>query len=154
VALLFLTWRRLKREGPRDPPFQIPTTARTGHDALADEDDDDAESGFRRPMPGGAPQQSDTEGPFADTNRFSDYSGSAPAPAPAGRPSMDAYGAFSDPAPSGFGGGTRSPTGNASSPGISRTMQYADPYAAVRAQLETGGAGANQGRPPSYDRGY
>jgi hypothetical protein len=43
------TWGRLKREGPRDPPFQGPTTARTetGHNALADEEDDSAKSGFR-----------------------------------------------------------------------------------------------------------
>ena len=57
---------------------------------------------------------------------------------------MDAYGAFSDPAPSGFGAGAAErPTsfseasglGGAAAPGVSRTMQYADPYAAVRATI-------------------
>lgn len=150
--LLVLTWRRNKANGPRDPPFQIPETARQAHDALA-EDDDDVETGqghdYRRP---GA-VASDSEGPFSDANRYSDYSGSAPSAPAAGRPSMDAYGAFSDPAPSGFGGGGA--PASPGSPGVSRTMQYADPYAAVRAQLATGpGGAAPVGRPPSYDRGY
>lgn len=66
----------------------------------------------------------------------------------ASRPSMDAYGAFSDPAPSGFGGVSASYAPTSSEPGsgapkVSRTMQYADPYAAVRASLATStGTGA------------
>lgn len=56
---------------------------------------------------------------------------------------MDAYGAFSDPAPSGFGGvsASHAPATSESesgAPKVSRTMQYADPYAAVRASLASG----------------
>lgn len=92
---------------------------------------------------------------------------------------MDAYGAFSDPAPSGFGSSTQgyapAPTGytggyasaspsrtgtappilpepDMGGPMVSRTMQYADPYAAVRASI-AGGSTSPTGRPPSYD-GY
>lgn len=107
--------------------------------------------------------------PFADSNHWSTttttnppgttvYSNNAPRtsgyatpPAAASRPSLDAYGAFSDPAPSGFGGVsssfTSSPAGDSNAPRISRTMQYADPYAAVRASLAATGHTA----PPSYD---
>jgi len=75
------------------------------------------------------------------------YSGpQPPLSPPTSRPSMDAYGAFSDPAPSGFGGGA--------SPGVSRTMQYADPYAAVRAQIGAPALGGSS-TPPSYEyHGY
>ena len=68
--------------------------------------------------------------------------------------SMDAYGAFSDPAPTGYGGvpagqpstfSTASGLSNTSSGGVSRTMQYADPYAAVRASI----AGAPSALPPA-----
>lgn len=79
---------------------------------------------------------------------------------PASRPSMDAYGAFSDPAPSGFGGVSASyaPAASESGPGaprVSRTMQYADPYAAVRASLATSsGAGAGTGAPAPTSSSY
>ncbi|KAJ8589611.1 hypothetical protein M405DRAFT_881509 [Rhizopogon salebrosus TDB-379] len=68
---------------------------------------------------------------------------------PASRPSMDAYGAFSDPAPSGFGGVSTTyapPPSDPVTPRVSRMMQYADPYAAVRASLAT-----NTTSPPSYE---
>ncbi|KIK34717.1 hypothetical protein CY34DRAFT_812743 [Suillus luteus UH-Slu-Lm8-n1] len=73
------------------------------------------------------------------------------------RPSMDAYGAFSDPAPSGFGGVSASYAPAASesgsgAPRVSRTMQYADPYAAVRASLATStGTGAPAPTKSSYE---
>ncbi|KAI9570648.1 hypothetical protein HD554DRAFT_2203968 [Boletus coccyginus] len=108
--------------------------------------------------------------PFADDNRWSAattttnalsttaYSSSAPRtsgyatpPAAVSRQSLDAYGAFSDPAPSGFGGVSSSfappPAADPNAPRISRTMQYADPYAAVRASLAASGHTA----PPSYE---
>ncbi|KIJ66810.1 hypothetical protein HYDPIDRAFT_108723 [Hydnomerulius pinastri MD-312] len=113
--------------------------------------------------------------PFADSNRWSDapstttattaaastaayrnsgYSGYATPPAAASRPSLDAYGAFSDPAPTGFGGVSNSfappPTGDPNAPRISRTMQYADPYAAVRASLAVNSNSGSEG-PPSYE---
>lgn len=96
---------------------------------------------------------------------------------------MDAYGAFSDPAPTGFGtsygGGNASSGGYASQqsggygtspqrqtgggggppllpepdlgPRVSRTMQYADPYAAVRASIGGGSSTSPAGAPPSYE---
>ncbi|KAG1723365.1 uncharacterized protein EDB91DRAFT_1173052 [Suillus paluster] len=70
---------------------------------------------------------------------------------PASRPSMDAYGAFSDPAPSGFGGVSTSyapPPSDPGAPRVSRTMQYADPYSAVRASLATSAA------PTAYEAPY
>ncbi|KAJ8580787.1 hypothetical protein M405DRAFT_752850 [Rhizopogon salebrosus TDB-379] len=93
----------------------------------------------------------------SSTNRTSAYS-TAPTTAtapttstnyPASRPSMDAYGAFSDPAPSGFGGVSTTyapPPSDPATPRVSRTMQYADPYAAVRASLAT-----STTSPPSYE---
>jgi len=119
-----------------------------------------------------------THSPFDDTNRLSavsavttaaasastaypntaqrnsGYSGYATPPAAvASRPSFDAYGAFSDPAPTGFGGASSSfapPTiSEANEPRISRTMQYADPYAAVRASFTSTSNGPS-GAPPSY----
>ena len=85
---------------------------------------------------------------------------------------MDAYGAFSDPAPSGFGYGNSNVNAGYASPSsrvgrtvspppmipdpdlgqpmVSRTMQYADPYAAVRTSVATGGQ-HQQGTPPSYE---
>ncbi|KAG6369401.1 hypothetical protein JVT61DRAFT_14933 [Boletus reticuloceps] len=79
-------------------------------------------------------------------------SGYATPPAAVSRPSLDAYGAFSDPAPSGFGGVSSSfgppPAGDSNAPRISRTMQYADPYAIVRASLAASG---HTTAPPSYE---
>jgi hypothetical protein len=93
----------------------------------------------------------------SSTNRTSTYS-TAPITTtastsgtsyPASRPSVDAYGAFSDPAPSGFGDVSTMyapPPSDPVTPRVSRTMQYADPYAAVRASLAT-----STTSPPSYE---
>ncbi|KAJ8580161.1 hypothetical protein M405DRAFT_819146 [Rhizopogon salebrosus TDB-379] len=60
---------------------------------------------------------------------------------PAPRPSMDVYGQFSDPGPSGFGGVLSMtyapPPLDPATLRASRTTQYADPYAAVRVSLAT-----------------
>ncbi|OJA10598.1 hypothetical protein AZE42_08459 [Rhizopogon vesiculosus] len=51
---------------------------------------------------------------------------------------MDAYGAFSDPTPSGFSGVSMTfalPPSDLAVPRVSRTMQYADACAAVRVSL-------------------
>ncbi|KAG6334110.1 hypothetical protein ID866_4972 [Astraeus odoratus] len=111
--------------------------------------------------------------PFSDSNRFSGafsaapapastvypnsgyrnsgYSGYSTPPAATSRHSVDAYGAFSDPSPTGFGGATSSyalpPTADPNTPRVSRTMQYADPYAAVRASIS---ASTTSTAPPSY----
>jgi hypothetical protein len=134
--------------------------------------------------PTAASQQHLYDNPFSDTNRYSSASSATPSytttpsgATPTGRPSMEVYGAFSDPAPSGFGAlppsgfpppaAPSTTTGSFVTPGsafpspsrtpgsnppvlpevdvgprVSRTMQYADPYAAVRATL------ANQ-QPPA-----
>ncbi|KAG5650816.1 hypothetical protein H0H81_010941 [Sphagnurus paluster] len=78
----------------------------------------------------------DVGSPFADP-RYD--------PEPVGRPSMDAYGAFSDPAPSGFAAAAPG------APRVSRTMQYADPYSAVRASIAGSQASAAGGAPPTYE---
>ncbi|KAI0261546.1 hypothetical protein BC834DRAFT_468820 [Gloeopeniophorella convolvens] len=132
LTLAILDWRKGKGLRPRDPPFQHPTDMEEG----------DEESTYDA-IP---PLNKDSDSPFVDNYRYSgasstamgsgDYSSpgkynipSAPQP----RPSLDAYGAFSDPAPTGFG----SPAAESNS-GISRTMQYADPYAGVRASIASG----------------
>jgi len=113
-------------------------------------EDDDDESRYNVPITNAsasAPQLppfrrttgEEVASPFSDANAY------RPEPA-AGRPSIDAYGAFSDPPPSGFGPGPSSPT----SPGVSRTMQYADPYAAVRATIGNPSVPAGS-QPPSYE---
>jgi hypothetical protein len=80
----------------------------------------------------------DVPSPFTDEHQY------RPEAEARGRPSIDAYGAFSDPPPSGFGAPP--------SPGVSRTMQYADPYAAVRASIVTAPAAAvPPPGPPSYE---
>lgn len=184
VVLLILHWRQGKLTGPRDPPFQHPTDVENLHD---DDDDDDASYHHippSQPAAGSSPL-STPPNPFTDANRYSAasssnnsypsssdpysstaYSSSTPNSYAAGRPSMDAYGAFSDPAPSGFGGNAPTRTSGAAptlpepdmGPQVSRTMQYADPYAKVRANLGGGAAQQSQspsayGAPPGYD-GY
>lgn len=136
-TLAFLEWRKNRASRPRDPPFEQP------HDV---EEEGDEESAYEVVKEEG---DIDTRSPFSDPYRYSGASSTAigspggysspkyniPS-APQPRPSLDAYGAFSDPAPTGFG----APPSDA---GISRTMQYADPYAAVRASITSG--------PPGYD---
>jgi hypothetical protein len=177
LVLLIINWRQGKLLGPRDPAFTRP-----------DLEEDDEEEHEYEIMGGGRRQTMESTGipdrigssanPFTDhdhdeeDNRYSGYSGYSsnvssqppqvhtsysPAPA-AGRPSIDAYGAFSDPAPSGYPAIT-SPTRQQSAPRIpepdfeprvSRTMQYADPYAAVRASITQP---PEYSTPPSYEGG-
>jgi hypothetical protein len=172
LGLLYRDWRngnlKASPPKPRDPPFTHPPSVHT-----ADEEDDgqgDEESTYHHNIP--APQLGEPFSPSVSYNHsqlanspFADPRASAPA---AGRPSLEVYGAFSDPAPTGYatGGATGgySPGGQISGeelPRISRTMQYADPYAAVRASI-AGGPGGNGPQspigapPPSYDsyQGY
>jgi hypothetical protein len=193
VVLLVLAWRsgRLSAHHHRDPPFTRPTLQQpSAHD------EDDEEDGFthipspnrqqtqERPYGSDRPYDNDVvQNPFSDPQGRYSQPSSIPA---AGRPSMDAYGAFSDPAPSGFGsgyGGGGSPsgaplgavseyqssggyspqraTGGAPmlpepdlGPRVSRTMQYADPYAAVRASVAGASGGAAPPAPPGYSEGY
>ncbi|KAI9512961.1 hypothetical protein F5148DRAFT_1159530 [Russula earlei] len=120
-TLTFLEWRRNRASRPRDGGSTY-----GGVPSYKEEDADN-----------------ETRSPFSDAYRYSGASSTAAGnsaafsspgrynipSAPQPRPSLDAYGAFSDPAPSGFGAPSNDVTG------VSRTMQYADPYAAVRASV-------------------
>ncbi|KAF9267690.1 hypothetical protein L218DRAFT_641171 [Marasmius fiardii PR-910] len=169
LGLLIMNWRQGKLLGPRDPPFEHPTDM---HDVHEDEDE---ESSYHHIPPVQPASNLDTPpNPFTDSNRYSAASSAPTAnyasnysspPVTAGRPSMDAYGAFSDPAPTGFGAHSpvRADSGGPPmipepdlGPQVSRTMQYADPYAAVRANLSSAQQqqqqyGAPNSVPPSYE---
>ena len=131
LTLTFLDWRKNRGLRPRDPPFEHP-------------EEGDEESAYE--VPSIKQDDSDAFSPFSDAYRYSGVSSTAVGNSPSGyaspgkynipsapqpRPSLDAYGAFSDPAPTGFG----APPGDSGVTGVSRTMQYADPYAAVRASV-------------------
>lgn len=138
MVIHVLDWRSGKSNPRRDPNFNPPAEMHAHED---DDDDDDDESRYDH-VPSVAPQlppmrrttAEEVGSPFSDDNRY------RPDTEPKSRPSIDTYGAFSDPAPTGFGGPP--------SPGVSRTMQYADPYAAVRASL---GTAPQMPQPPSYE---
>lgn len=211
LVLLVLDWRSGKLHAPRDPPFTRPESIRHDEEDGPDDDEDASythippvrQSSTSNPnAPGARYDNSDVaNSPFSDTNRYNSSPSYTPAasagqPIAASRPSMDAYGAFSDPAPSGFAapsgfsgspaGGYATPpqSGYATPPGgfntaspartnlsgapalpeidmgprVSRTMQYADPYAAVRASIagQQGQGSPTSGVPPSYEsyQGY
>lgn len=132
MTLAFLDWRKNKATRPRDPPFEQPEF-----------EDGDEESTYEVVPHLKRDADGDPNSPFSDTYRYSgasstvvDNSAGYSSPgkysipsAPQPRPSLDAYGAFSDPAPTGFSPPPSDVTG------VSRTMQYADPYAAVRASV-------------------
>jgi hypothetical protein len=159
LALTIMEWRSGATSRPRDPPFNPPAMS-LDHEDYAD--DDDAESQYHQIPPARRATADNSDAPsspFNDRNRYA-YNASADGPPVLPRPSMDAYGAFSDPAPSGYGSGGGAGAGeySAGSPtadrqGVSRTMQYADPYAAVRASIAGGGGSST---PPSYEtyQGY
>jgi hypothetical protein len=157
LALTVRDWRRGATTRPRDPAFHPPQMASEDY---AEDDRDSIHPGPKRdqadaelvyePIPPIRRQTDDDLGgalrsPFGDENRYGGGGGGYGGAPAAGRPSMEAYGAFSDPAPSGYGG-----AGQAAmpSPGVSRTMQYADPYAAVRASIGSGGPTST---PPNYE---
>ena len=132
VSIVFRDWRKGRSTRPRDPPFEHPEV-----------DDGDEESTYEVVPHLKRDADSHSDSPFSDAYRYSgasstvvDSSAGYGSPgkysipsAPQPRPSLDAYGAFSDPTPTGF-----APPPNDNT-GISRTMQYADPYAAVRASV-------------------
>ncbi|KAJ4487456.1 hypothetical protein C8R41DRAFT_896210 [Lentinula lateritia] len=188
VILLIINWRQGKLLGPRDPPFQHPADEEYHMGQTQDEDEDD---GFTHIPPADSIPSNATTiaptglNPFSDSNRYSGAPSGTPAYSsyaapssyipPVSRPSMDAYGAFSDPPPSGFGPAAAAPARPSPAvaaappslpepdlgPQVSRTMQYADPYAAVRASLAgqqsqqaaAGDTSPSYGAAPTYD-GY
>lgn len=166
LTLNILNWRNGKSTNPRDPPFQAPIDGdEAGHyDEIGEEDE---ERSYGQVPPTRA-NFGAADSPFSDSaavNRQSQASSSYTLPPvsgvggfdtpsagstgagaiPAPRSSIDAYGAFSDPAPSGFGNpapvnpfSLASGLSSSSPSGVSRTMQYADPYAAVRTSIASG----------------
>ncbi|KAJ7844421.1 hypothetical protein B0H14DRAFT_2776896 [Mycena olivaceomarginata] len=167
LGLLILDWRngKLHSHEARDPPFTHPHQEATEFEMDYDPDEDDyqhippARRATASESTAYDPVASAGSNPFSDANR---YAAPAPQTPVHGRPSIDAYGAFSDPAPSGFspaaprfgaggGGPPIIPEQDLGPPvGVSRTMQYADPYAAVRASIATPPAQPQ----PGYDSGY
>lgn len=184
LGLLIRDWRSGKASGPRDVPFAPPEAHEEGyaygHEEQLEEEEDTSYSSIP-PVSQRQTTYEDAGSPFADPSggRYRDSDSTAYSGAPtlpqisAGRPSMDAYGAFDDPAPSGFGAGSPGGYGQAApqsayvapapapnyaapppapstppAPAVSRTMQYADPYAAVRATIGQPQAPAT---PPTYD---
>ncbi len=165
LGLLIYYWRAGRLNASRDPTFIPP---RIHDDDAYDEESTHNSVHVPRSTSMAVPvsendayddSSNEVNSPFADPHCHSSttaYNG-YPTATPAGRPSLDAYGAFSDPAPSGFINPSGFSTGPAQpsqlpsmsipdhGPRVSRTMQYADPYAAVRASL------AGQGSPPSYE---
>ena len=141
LTLAFFEWRKNRASRPRDLPFEQP------HDVEEEGDEESAYEVVKEDA------DNDVHSPFSDPYRYSGASSTAAGPqggfsspgrynipsAPQPRPSLDAYGAFSDPAPTGFG----APSSDSGVSGISRTMQYADPYAGVRASIASG--------PPGYE---
>ncbi|KAK7032891.1 hypothetical protein R3P38DRAFT_2919529 [Favolaschia claudopus] len=175
LVLLVLDWRGGKlhsHSGPRDPPFTHPQQEATEFEMDYDPDDEEYQHipPVRRATASDGPASYDSApydsapsggaNPFSDANRYN----TPQTPPVHGRPSVDAYGAFSDPAPSGFSpAAPRFGAGGGGPPvipeqdlgpsvGMSRTMQYADPYAAVRASIA--GPGGNTPPQQGYDSGY
>jgi hypothetical protein len=188
-----MDWRSGKLIASRDTPFTRPQVIH--EEEGEEEEEEDASHNLVRQSTVSSPpniyaNSNSSQSPFADPNRYSGAhsqvpastpSAYTPAPQAAGRPSMDAYGAFSDPAPTGFGTSRYNQVANSypngyptapparsdvgppilpepdlCGPMVSRTMQYADPYAAVRATI-SGQQGPTSPTsalpPPSYD-GY
>lgn len=168
LGLLIYYWRTGRLNASRDPTF-IPPRINDDDDTY---DEESTHTSIRAPRSTSAivpvaeddvyDSSNQANSPFADPHRhssataYSGYPAATSAVPPPGRPSLDAYGAFSDPAPSGFvnlSGFSTEPTQSSPpslpipdlGPRVSRTMQYADPYAAVRASI------AEQGSPPSYE---
>jgi len=146
-AIVIMEWRAGKSRGrPRDPPFVNPVEH-------SQEDSDAASSYYPVATPGGnnrplshiTEDEEEPQSPFADQPlqpRYGSMAAPILPPIQQGRQSLDTYGAFSDPVPTGFMDPPE---------GVSRTMAYADPYAAVRANIgpRIGTPGAQA--PPSYN---
>ncbi|KAJ3734183.1 hypothetical protein DFJ43DRAFT_993879 [Lentinula guzmanii] len=174
TILLIINWRQGKLLGPRDPPFEHPADEEYDIGQTQNEDEDD---GYTHIPPANSVPLNVAPAavnPFSDSNQYSGVPSRTPAYSsytapsyapPASRPSLDAYGAFSDPPPTGFGAASPARTSPAAAatppslpepdlgPQVSRTMQYADPYAAVRASLAGGQqhqSSATESTSPSY----
>ncbi|KZT06022.1 uncharacterized protein LAESUDRAFT_654232 [Laetiporus sulphureus 93-53] len=156
LGLTIYDWRNGRSMRPRDQPFTHPTEfSEVATTAEGDGDYDDQESQYSKPIAQSNASQTTFDTayvpPALPTPAQPAASYAAPVPS---RPSMDVYGAFSDPTPTGFGSAASTPSSPTSDmPRVSRTMQYADPYAAVRATLAAGQQPAAHSGPPSYSYG-
>lgn len=142
-AIILKEWRQGKTRGrPRDPPFTNPIEhSHEASDTSSYYPSRSAPGGIRRPLTD-VDEDEEPQSPFNDPPQTRYAAGNAPSLPPVDtgpRHSIDAYGAFADPAPTGY---NDPPVPE----GVSRTMQYADPYAAVRANI-----GPRTGQPPGYD---
>lgn len=144
-AIIVKEWQQGKVRGRRDPPFVNPVEH--SHEASDTSSYYPARTtgiGARKPLTD-VDEEEEPQSPFSDPPETR-YAPSQPPTLPplntGPRQSMDTYGAFSDPAPTGF-------SSQPASPGVSRTMQYADPYAAVRANI--GPRTGQSNGPPGYD---
>ncbi|KAF9509686.1 hypothetical protein BS47DRAFT_1373458 [Hydnum rufescens UP504] len=123
LILLDLRSGKISRRS-HDPPFSRPSD---------DPRDDDAESILSRPVNrGGGDRDGDGDGvsqsPFADSNRYRNPSSPSTA-VRTSRSSMDPYGAFSDPAPSGYPPSATAPGARASSLSPTRGGETSRPTA-------------------------
>ena len=150
-----MDWRSGKTSRPRDPPFTRPADIDEEYEDVADEesayshpvDHRDSTIDHARPEENRYSSAAPSLPPISFPDRSSPPPQSGGYTPPTSRPSMDVYGAFSDPVPSGYS--DPNPYSQQESNRMSRTMQYADPYAAVRASITP----PEQPAPPSYGHG-
>jgi len=186
MAILIMDWRSGKLIADRDSPFTRPQVVHE-EEGVEEEEEEHMSRSHLPPVrqstasspPNVYSNSNSSQSPFADSNRYSGHSqipastpsAYTPGPQAAGRQSMDAYGAFSDPTPSGFGTAQYNQVANSyatapnvggppilpepdlGGPMVSRTMQYADPYAAVRATIagQQAPVSPTSVLPPSYE---
>lgn len=143
-------WREGKVRGssrPRDPPFTAPIEHSHEDSEASSYYPPTGERDAMRPLSHIQEEDDEAQSPFNDPPQTRYGAGPPPTLPPVntghGRQSMDTYGAFSDPAPSGYLDNPEP---------VSRTMQYADPYAVVRSSIgpRSPTAGAAGAAPPSY----
>ena len=169
MAMFIMDWRSGKLIAARDPPFTRPQMVHEEEGVEEEEEEEDASHSHLPPVrqstasspPNVYLNSNLSQSPFGDPIRYSEHSQTSstydPAPQAAVRQSMDTYGAFSDPPPSGFGtsqyrGPPILPEPDLG-PMVSRTMQYADPYAAVRSTISQQQQ-QQELPPPRYDNTY
>ncbi|KAG8924888.1 hypothetical protein FRC00_004572 [Tulasnella sp. 408] len=132
-AVVLKEWREGKVRGiarPRDPPFTAPVEHSHEESETSSYYPVNGDRDALRPLSHIQEEDDEPRSPFNDPPQSRYGAGPPPSLPPVnlghGRQSMDTYGAFSDPAPTGY---------NDPPEPVSRTMQYADPYAVVRSSI-------------------
>jgi len=153
TVLAFLDWRSGKsrrRARARDPPFTHPNDPSgyapsihgglSGAEAHEYEDDDDEDE-----EPFSYPGERRTAAPVVTPPQIPPFRGNSTGEGFGASPFGDEYRSSQGAVPGGGVGGFQPPPAaappTAAGPGLSRTMQYADPYAAIKANLASGTAG-------------